>query len=392
MNSFLPCAPPGPAIRLLTISLGLCLAGCDGEVASGDAGRSDAARADVDTLDAQGAADADDVLRDAGTERNADAGERVGDAAPLEDAGAGGEGDAGVDAAAAPCAPVRHHVVPLGVRRPLSCVPPGAPVEILRAAIDDRGIAVARMQLVMRGTGAPRVGVHGWAGAGDVGDATFSRRITWGAGEGLCPLETGEEALLAFGELTDADHEVAFSVHQYRSSDCVDGTIVIEAASTLEVWVEDPRPHCRGQDIVASSYFQRVWDTYGAGADRPVSMTTDPTPMLDAEITLATPATVTLIGQTEISPSATANVCGGRVETGFAVTTGSDGTSLVNRDVFAASGGGAHVLIPVRFDRSLGAGTTRFELAAGVDQAVRVGALAGATFSGDTLLFLIAQR
>lgn len=290
------------------------------------------------------------------------------------------------------CLPVRHYSFTLGADRALACVPHAVPIEIIRATIPDTGLAVARLRLMLRGMGPRPVGVHGWGGDGDVGDAGGARRISWGAGEGVCPSEAVAETVLAYGELTAADHEVGFSLRQYRSSGCVDGTIGVGAASTLDVWVEDPTPHCRGRDIVAASYFQGVWDTYGAGSDRPLSLTTDPTVMIAAMLNLEASSHVTILAQTEISPAATSNACGARNETGFLVLYGPDGGTEVVRDTFAPSGGMSHVLIPLTVFRVLPAGSHRFRVAAGVDQVIRIGALAGATFSGDTLLFLIAQR
>jgi hypothetical protein len=299
----------------------------------------------------------------------------------------------GREDAVPPCRPVRHLTYPIAVDTPLNCKPPGADVVVFTKAIPERGRALARLTLELKGVGPTTYGVHGWSGYGTVGDLSYPRKMTWGAGEDLCPGEAMQKSLFAFGALTDSVDTISFSMHSYRSAACQNGVVTVSAGSKVDVWVEDPQEHCRDRDIVFRSYFQSVWDADGAGANKPVAMTTDPTVMVDATITTTTTAPLRVLAQTEISPSATLNRCGDRFETGFLHLSSSAGYSAVTRAGFAPSEGMTHVLIaPEVVIAAQPPGSVTFKVAPGVDQTIRVGALAGATFSGDTFLVLISER
>jgi hypothetical protein len=160
----------------------------------------------------------------------------------------------------------------------------------------------------------------------------------------------------------------------------------------VDVWVEDASEACQDRDIVLTSYFRTIWDAYGAGANMPVSLNTSITDMVQATIHTNSSSRLRVLGQTEISPSATTNACGNRLETGFAYLHGSQISQTV-RGGFAPSGGMSHVLIsPEVVLEAQPAGSYTVSLASGVDQTVRDGALAGATFSGDTFLALVSER
>jgi hypothetical protein len=271
-------------------------------------------------------------------------------------------------------------------------VPGNSDVVAFSQAIPDTGHALVKFTLNLRAVGDASLGVHGWAGTGYVGDPGYPRQMSWGAGEDLCPGESLTKYLAAYGNLTPASPAVSFAMHEYRSTACQNGVVVVSAGSTVDVWVEDASAGCQDRDIVLTSYFRTIWDAHGVGANVPVALNTNITDMVQATIDTSSSGRLRVLGQTEISPAATANQCGNRFETGFAYVHGSQ-ISQVVRGGFAPSGGMSHVLIsPEIVLEAQPAGTYTVGLASGVDQVIRDGALAGATFSGDTFLALISER
>jgi hypothetical protein len=323
-----------------------------------------------------------------------------GTGAAAGDGGGGAEGGAGGSSGGAGgtgggpqgCAPVRKYVYPLARSVSLNCVPGNAPVLVFDQPVPDQGLTLVRLNLNLFGVGALSLGVHGWSSTVQVGDPAFPKIINFGAGEDLCPEEQLTRRMLAYGDLTPEHDRITVTMSQYRSSDCQNGVVNLAADSSLEVWVEDPSPECRERSIAAASYFRTIWDQFGAGTDMPVGMTTSFTDVLSTTLETEGPAQLHVLSQLEMSPAQTSNQCGNRFETGVAAITQSGAYLASETGGYPTSGGQTHLLLApeLTMQPTLG-GPVVFEIAAAVNQTAQSGALVGATFSGDTVLAIVAS-
>lgn len=297
--------------------------------------------------------------------------------------GGGGEGG---------CAAVSVHTFTLGKSIGLSCVPGGSPADVFDVSVPATGRALVSLELDLVGVGPASAGVHGWSASVQAGDPSFDRIINFGAGEDLCPGETLTRKLLAYGKLTATHDRVQVPMYQYRDTACIDGVVTIADTSTLTVWVEDPAEACAESGIVARSYFREVWDVHGSGADMPISMTTTFNDVLSAPFVVPANADLRVLSQLEMSPSSTLNVCGDRFQTGVAAITHEGSYLAVEELGYPQSGGQTHLLLaPELFMPGAPPGPVEYGIAAAVNQTQQVGAPVGATFSGDTVLGIVAR-
>lgn len=302
-------------------------------------------------------------------------------------ADAGGQGGSGGSSG---CAAVRTYNYVLNAPVALACVPGGSPSTVFDVSIPDQGRALVRLNLNLVGVGNASAGVHGWSAHIQTGDASFEDLINFGAGEDLCPGESMSRSMLGYGSLTSLSNHVNVTMHQYRDTACVDGTVTIAAGSSIDVWVEDPDPACVETGIVARSYFRTVWKQFGAGANMPIAMTTSFTEVLDASIALSAPRDLLVLSQLEISPASTSNVCNNRFQTAVAAITQAGSYLSTEERGYPQSGGQTHVLLSPSLSVSGATGpTATFEIAAAVNQAEQIGAPVGTTSSGDTVLAIV---
>lgn len=300
--------------------------------------------------------------------------------------------DAGVDASSA-CKPVRKYTYTLASDRALQCVPGNAFVSIFDQAVPDQGRALARVTFSLAGAGGANLGLHGWSAQMGLGDPGFAGAIAYGVGEDLCPGEALSKRWLMFGDLVPGKDRVRVDAAQYRSSACQNGVVVVKAGSTLEVWVEDAQVACQGKDIRAASYFQKIFASAGPGANQPVSLGTNLTSMVSLSLTTQSSARHRVLGHSEISPASTSNTCGNRVETAVSFLSTNGAYTANDRAGYPTSGGQTHVLLsPEHVAEMQPPGTYTFGIAAAVDQVAQVGALAGTTVSGDTVVAVIVER
>lgn len=260
--------------------------------------------------------------------------------------------------------------------------------------IPDRGRALVRANYIIKGTGSTSGIVHGWSAQVDsMGDAQFAGMINFGVGEDSCPGEVLTKRALYFGNLTDSGSRVALNAYSYRSSSCENGAITIGSGSTLEVWVEDSNPACVGKDVVAYSYFKQNWAINGSGSSNPIGLDTNLTTLLSTQFESPGMGTLKVYGQTEVSPSSTANQCGNRYQTaaGFVGLDGSWQTG--DTQGYAPSGGMSHVLLSPQAQMAVSSKRMiSISLGAAVNQAEHVGAPTGGTYSGDTILGIVFER
>jgi hypothetical protein len=266
-------------------------------------------------------------------------------------------------------------------------------VSIFDQVVPDQGRALARVTFSLAGAGPSTLGVHGWSAQTSIGDPAFAGAISYGVGEDLCPGEVLSKRWLMFGNLGAGKDRIRVDAAQYRSSACNNGVVAVKAGSTLEVWVEDPLPACQGKDIRAASYFQKIFASAGPGANQPVTLGTNLTPMVSLSLTTERSARHRVLGQSEVSPASTSNACGNRTETAVAFLSTNGAYTASERAGYPTSGGQTHVLLgPEHVAEMQPPGTYTFGIAAAVDQVAQVGALAGTTVSGDTVVAVVVER
>ncbi|MGE0527190.1 MAG: hypothetical protein AB7G93_10165 [Bdellovibrionales bacterium] len=294
--------------------------------------------------------------------------------------------------AALGCQPVRKYTYTLASDQSLSCTPGNSYLNVFDVSVPDTGRVLARATLNVVGYGDSSLGVHGWTAQTKIGDPDFSHAINFGVGEDVCPGESLSKRLLAYGNLTSTSSRIQISAAAYRSQACQNGTVRIAAGSTLEVWVEDSATHCMGKDIAATSYFRTIWGLYGSGANVPTYLTTNLTALATTSLTTTAPSTLRIMAQSEVSPSSTSNACGNRYQTAGAFIS-LNGTYVADETAgYAPSEGMSHVLLSPEYVISTSSGTHTATVSSAVNQTVQVGAQAGATFSGDSIIAIVIER
>ncbi len=268
---------------------------------------------------------------------------------------------------------------------------------LFEISVPDRGRFFVRANLRMRGTGTVPGRVHGWSASwSKLGDPSFAHRIAYAAGEDICAGETRDKGMLGFGILNDSNHRVSLTIDAYRSAHCQDGAVTVRAGSSLDVWVEDPKPSCAGHDIAAFSYLNQLSEKNGDLKDNPVLIGATPRSIIEGSIDLTAPVRrLEIIGQTELSPPTTANTCDRRYNSGAAwlYVNGASVMGGYRSDTYPPSGGMTHLLLTPSVEiRPEQPGLYRFGLAASVNQIASTQAPAGKRVSGDSIVAAIALR
>jgi hypothetical protein len=214
---------------------------------------------------------------------------------------------------------------------------------ILDAEIPVFGQAVGRAQFTVRHTGTGDT--HFWNVRVAIGDGSSS----YGIGDDVCPNATSQRSNVGVGRLSaSANH--AQVIGYEGSATCIPGALVIDAGATLDVWVEDPRPACRGRDIAYS-------DHYGvSGVSNPYSWETsmEPIPNVTATLTTTGPSEqLRVIGTVEGTPLLDPNRwCGSEAAT-LVMQTALDGDLMATTtNVVPASQGMGHLVLATTGDQN----------------------------------------
>jgi hypothetical protein len=177
----------------------------------------------------------------------------------LDSSGGNDGGNDGGSATGPPCAPIKHYTFTLKNDIGLYC-PPNGPFKngfrtLFKVNVPAQGYAVARVNLRLRhlGKGAK---AHFWNARVSVGKPEFVH----GIGDDLCPNEVKSNKMnIGYGSLSASSSEVTVLAKQ-GCSVCRNGILQLLKGSKLEVWVEDPSPQCKKQQILVQSYYKTVND------------------------------------------------------------------------------------------------------------------------------------
>lgn len=124
---------------------------------------------------------------------------------------------------------------------------------VFSAHIPDQGYAVGRVVAQIQSlTGGQ---IHYWNMRVQVGAGN-----SYALGDDVCQGATVTgKANLGYGHLSAASDLVEVLAYQ-GSSSCREGQLTVKAGAVLDVWVEDPAPHCQKQDIHFHSYYEDTDD------------------------------------------------------------------------------------------------------------------------------------
>lgn len=235
------------------------------------------------------------------------------------------------------CRPVRKYSYTVPSDVSLTCGEAGF-VQVFQQSVSDTGRALVRSKLIIKGTGAIASKVHGWSGYTMVGNAINAFQT----GEDICNGESLIRQMFGYGTFSSINSTISIMMKSYRSNDCDNGSVTIGAGSTVEVWVEDAASECQEKDIHVYSYRRAIGDI-------PLGILTSVTPVLSTGFTVPVSGRLTLLGQTEITPSSTFNACNNRTEIAYAWMTYQGQNVGQVSDGFAPSQGLSHVLLSTEY-------------------------------------------
>jgi hypothetical protein len=242
----------------------------------------------------------------------------------------------------ASCRPVRRFTFTSSSTTPLGC-DQNAGATVLDAVVPVLGRAVGRARFTVRHTGTGDT--HFWNARVAVGDGS----IAYGIGDDVCPGSTSQRSNIGFGTLAAGARHASVIAYE-GSSTCIPGALEIEAGATLEVWVEDPRPACRGLDIAISDHYS------ASGLTNAYSWQTNMEPIPNVAATLTTTApseTLRVIGTVEGTPLEDPNrTCGSEAATLVMQTTLDGDLMATTTDPVPASQGMGHLVLATSGDQN----------------------------------------
>lgn len=255
--------------------------------------------------------------------------------------------------APASCRPPRLHTFTLTEPKALQCSPTQVPV--FEVAIPDTGQALARATMI-------------YANDSDLGTAAiyfWNTGVYVGSGNGIqigadmCPgVATAPRPTLGFGSLDQGKNATVRVASMSGAAACVNGAVSVLPGSTLEVWVEDPNPACRGTDIGFASTV--AMPAFRGEAGWPWS--NEPRKMLGVSIPASEAARskLTIVSAVEATPRANPNrVCGAEETEGASarasLVSSQAGVLASRRARFPASQGMGHVVFGVEAEIGQGA-------------------------------------
>lgn len=234
----------------------------------------------------------------------------------------------------AECKAPRRYTYSLAQEVSLSCVQDNRANSgfklVFDIAIPDRGKAVARATLNFRNSNGE--GIYYWASYALVGAPISAGQN----GDDICPGRvSGPKSILGSGSLLDSASRVQVWAAQGRNP-CVDGQVYAQVGGSLDVWVEDPRPHCQGLDI---GHIQRS-DRY--------NWTTSMTEIASLNVPVTSNRTNMMVlssiaGTPELNPN---TVCGSEAATLVAQVVAGSAVDTITQVIPASSGNGHLVLSP----------------------------------------------
>ena len=301
---------------------------------------------------------------------------------------AASDGDASSDSetdaeAGSGCAPVLQRNFPLTTAYKLNCTS-GTVLDVTLPA-GTEGFAFARANLTLTHAALPKIS-YNWTAKVEVG-ATDTDQIAFSSGDDVCPGVTAGRVVGGFGRLTATNAHVKLTAMQSATL-CTVGALTLETSSSIDVWVEDPRPECAGKSIVIASYLKLV------GPASPVwdwPLTTAAAPILTAKIE-TTPADTSLVAVAMIEGTAVTNpntTCGTETAT-LTVHTTLDGSVLNTSQLkMPATSGAGHLLLDTFHQAPTPAGVHTLQLTAGRDFATSKVSTGGT--GGDAMLAIIRK-
>ena len=281
------------------------------------------------------------------------------------------------------CAPVMQRNFPLPAAYRLTCGSTTVLDVTLPAGTE--GFAFARANLVITHAAIPKIS-YNWSARLEVG-APDSDQIAFPSGDDVCPSTTSSRVIGGFGRITPSSAHVRLS-GLAAATLCAVGTLTIETSSSIDVWVEDPRPECAGKSIVVASYLKLV----GPGApvwDWPLLAAA--APVLTAKIETAATDT-SLVAVAMIEGTATTNpntTCGAEIGA-LTMHTTLDGTVLnTSQQKIPATTGAGRLLLDTFYQAPTTAGVHTVQLVAGRGFSTSKVSTGGS--GGDAMLALIRK-
>lgn len=269
------------------------------------------------------------------------------------------------ETAGAECEPVRRFTFTSAAPVPLGC-DPNAGVTVLDATIPATGRAVGRARFQVRHTGTGDT--HFWNARVAIGD----QAISYGIGDDVCPNGASTRSNVGIGELSEGASSARIVAYE-GSATCVPGALVVEAGATLDVWVEDGRPGCRGNAIAFADHYT------ASGLSAPYDWQTSMQPIPGVVATLTTTAPsemLRVVGVVEGTPRNDPNtICGQEAATLVMQTTLDGALMAQTMDVVPASQGMGHLVLATTGDQN--------ELRAVAPGVHSAGILVGSNFTGE---------
>ncbi len=175
----------------------------------------------------------------------------------------------GLEVEAGSCRVPRYYSYDLSSDVPLGCDNSfTGRTNIFNPTIPDEGMALTRATLLIakssaNGPGGWSIGAYLGVGGGVASDMA----------DNINPGASAWKTVLGSGELNPSySTAVRLSGYNYSAKSCVVGDFTVLAGSRLEVWVEDPKPECRGKYLALKSLYATqttplTWgqDTFSVG-------------------------------------------------------------------------------------------------------------------------------
>lgn len=248
--------------------------------------------------------------------------------------------------AAVTCRVPRHYryVLPVGQEKELGCGYENA-VDLFNVKIPDKGRAIGRVSAVFKNNNSSTI--YFWAAAVVVGNPLASYAL----GDDICPqFYTNVKQVLGYGTLTATNSTVRALAYQ-GASPCLSGQVGVWSGAYLDVWVEDDKTECVGQDLSYSSVYMTrgtapenayVWKTNMATA---VSL-----PITKVENRSSIRVLTSVEGTPDVNPN---NVCGQEAATLVLQSTVAGSISATSIRAIPASMGMGHLVLSTESQTAL---------------------------------------